>query len=142
MDRSEPPRTFVNAAEIHPFPQKQSRLSESQVRRIRLLRAALWSVYPHSMNHWLEGFERDAAPEPEICWWEHVAAAYLEFEQIMAPEEGARGMLFWVMTQIFSGSQPDDIDVLRSLPDSAKIVETMRSILKSSLPIQDIRETP
>jgi hypothetical protein len=140
MDKPKFELKTVNYSEIHPFPYRQSRLSESQVGRVRLLRAALWSVYPHSMAFWVDGFERDAAPEPEICWWEHAAASYLEFEEVMKPEESSRGMLFWVMTNLLMGAKPDDLQVLKSVSNAHVVVETMLSILKSDRPIKDIDE--
>ena len=49
------------------------------ISRIRLIRAALFGVYPRSMQFWLDGFKRDSHPSREIRIWEHVAACFLEY---------------------------------------------------------------
>ena len=43
------------------------------VGRIRLVRAALLPVYPHSIAFWLDGFRRDSHISNEVQWWERVA---------------------------------------------------------------------
>jgi hypothetical protein len=140
MDKRDAEWDRVKNAEIHPWSQKTTQLDEPTVRRVRLLRAALWHVYPHSMEFWLEGIEREVAPEREVGWWEHVTACFLEFEQMMPAEESERATLFWVMTQLWSGMSPAELAPLQALPNREMIVEAMFAILRSKGPIVDMRE--
>jgi hypothetical protein len=130
-----------NITRFRPRSQERTRLEEPIVRRVRLLRAALWPVYPHSMDFWLDGFEREVAPEREIGWWEHVTACFLEFEQLMPAAENERGKLFWVITQLAGGTRPETLEPLGAFANREKIVETMLALLRSNGPIVDMRET-
>ena len=58
--------------------ERQGPLPESLVARIEAVRKTLEEVYPLSIEQWLDSFERDAAPEAEIEWWERMAQLYRE----------------------------------------------------------------
>lgn len=62
-------------------PPRHETLPPELIRRIRLVRAALLSAYPLTMNAWVYGFRVDTHPSREISFWEHLAACYLEYLQ-------------------------------------------------------------
>jgi hypothetical protein len=70
-------------------PRRHKELPESLLCRIRLVRAALLSVYPQSMEFWVDGFAGDAHPTTEVEIWERIALSYLEISQYLdlAPDE-------------------------------------------------------
>ena len=54
-------------------------MRDALVERVRRLEPVFWEVYPRSHEEWLDGFKRDADPEPEIAMWEQMGAAYSRF---------------------------------------------------------------
>jgi hypothetical protein len=60
-------------------PIRHEKLSDELLQRVRLIRASLLSVYPRTMEFWLDGFRRDSHPSTEVQWWEHLSAALHEF---------------------------------------------------------------
>ena len=86
-------------AELVVSPIRHKKLPMSLIGRIRLFRAALWDVYPHSMEFWLDGFRRDLHPSDEITRWEHIAACYTEYAKMaeLTPEqkEHVFGIFHW-----------------------------------------------
>ena len=69
----------VDLSKLRPGPIRHENLPKEVISRIRLVRAALLSVYPHSMEFWLDGFKRDSHPSAEVAYWEHLAAVFLEY---------------------------------------------------------------
>src|SRR5947209_18336965 len=67
--------------EIKPGPIRHQELPPALVARIEWLRLTLEEVYPQSMAEWLDGFQRDVNPEPEVVWWERLAHCYVEYSQ-------------------------------------------------------------
>lgn len=53
-------------------------LPESLLNRIRLIRAAMITCYPHTFDFWVDGFKCDLHPEREIEIWEIISFSYLE----------------------------------------------------------------
>jgi hypothetical protein len=65
--------------DLKPGPIRHEQLPPSLIARIEALRSTLQDVYPMSMAEWLDGFQRDAHPEPEVQWWERLARRYVEY---------------------------------------------------------------
>ena len=70
--------TSEEARKIKIAPIRHPSLNPDLLIRIRLVRAAIFDVYPHSFEFWLSGFQRDMHPEDEVKIWEKMAACYLE----------------------------------------------------------------
>jgi hypothetical protein len=66
----------VSPKDIHPQPNRQSKLSAAQLGRIKKLQVALSEVDDSSLDKWIEDFEKDRDPEREIRIWEAMAKAY------------------------------------------------------------------
>jgi len=69
----------IKASEISPkvlFRHKS--LPENLLNRIRLIRAAMITCYPHKFDYWVDGFKCDLHPEKEIEIWEKISSVYLE----------------------------------------------------------------
>jgi hypothetical protein len=66
----------VNPKDIHPQPNRQSKLSAEQLGRIKKLQVAFSEVDKSSLDTWIEDFEKDRNPEREIRIWEAIAQAY------------------------------------------------------------------
>jgi hypothetical protein len=72
----------INTQNISLPPLIHESLPDDLINRIRLIRASLLSVYPHSMEYWVDGFRHDAHPTNEIAWWEFLSCCYLEYIQL------------------------------------------------------------
>lgn len=127
----------IDPSHLSPFPRHQNTLDDNQLRRVRLIRAASWHVYPQTMAFWVDGFQRDAKPDKEISWWEHVTACYLEFEAMHRPEQGLRGMLFWVMGMLANGTPAEEIQQLGQIDRGSEVGALMIKILRRTLPLND-----
>jgi hypothetical protein len=130
--------SFVSLEELNPSPIRHAELPSEFIGRVRLVRSALFEVLPHSMEFWLDGFRRDAHPSKEICFWEHLSAAYHECVILLdAQDAPERQKIFNAMLMMGLsglgcdlGKQTDgfaDDDIL-----------TLRTSLASALPINDI----
>jgi hypothetical protein len=76
-DRSE--RIMMDPSEIVSSENQHSVLPPELVSRIRLVRASLLGVFPHTMNWWIDGFMKDNFPSKEVECWERIAASYMEY---------------------------------------------------------------
>jgi hypothetical protein len=65
--------------ETKPGPIRHAGLPPALVARIERLHLTFGEVYPQSMEEWLDGFQRDLNPEPEVVWWERLAHCYVEY---------------------------------------------------------------
>lgn len=72
------PLKNVDPSQIVVAPRRYERLPPVLVDRVALVQATLLEVRPHSLKYWLDGFQRDYAPEHQIAFWERYAAMYLE----------------------------------------------------------------
>jgi hypothetical protein len=95
-------------------PPRHDALPDELIRRIRLVRAALLSAYPHTMEFWVDGFIRDAHPSREVSHWERIAAAYLEYMQVKEFDEKHRPAIVQFLVGISVGRPVDE----EPLPDS------------------------
>ncbi len=71
----------VKLDELKPGPIRHEELPPALVTRIESLRLTLDEVYPQSREKWLDGFQRDVNPEPEVVWWERLAQCYVEYSR-------------------------------------------------------------
>jgi len=74
-----PKPEWVNPNRILPQSNRQSRLTEQQLVRVRRLQSALSEADPSTFEKWTEDFEKDQDPEKEISIWETIAAAYQSY---------------------------------------------------------------
>jgi hypothetical protein len=58
--------------QLKPGSIRHEELAPALVARIEWLKLTLDEVYPQSMAEWLDGFQRDVNPEPEVVWWERL----------------------------------------------------------------------
>jgi hypothetical protein len=121
-------------------PLKHKELPPPLISRIRLIRAALLGVYPHSMEFWVDGFRGDAHPSKEIMWWEHVASCYLEYIQMVRLESHEQyHAVFDVITGLRNGDKKKDLQKhLKLLPKGS--YEKIRNLLKYNYPSYDFKE--
>jgi len=112
----------IDPADIRKGPIRHEKLSDALVSRVRTIRAALLSVYPHTMEFWLDGFKRDVEPEKEVLWWEHLSACFLEHYWTKCQDEEQANAAFRLLMQIgLDGAAPsefenlpeDDVDFLK-----------------------------
>lgn len=134
-------RGEMDLSRILPGPIRHERLPKTLVNRIRLIRAVLLDVWPHSMTHWIDGFRRDAYPEQEVCWWEHVAACYLEYRAERHLTDDQAKSAFRVLAGIggcFSDQQL--LQRMGTLPRSE--IEVLKRLHASDIPLSDIADDP
>ncbi|SDT94749.1 toll/interleukin-1 receptor domain-containing protein [Halopseudomonas salegens] len=89
---------------------KHKALPKDLLGRIRLIRASLWGVDTHSMDHWVDGFKRDSHPSNEIAWWEHVAAVYTEYVKSVAGDgKEQHSAIYKAIFLICNGEEPENV---------------------------------
>ena len=82
LRRSGVPRTqSVHTFDFKPGPIRHQKLSEALEARIRKFEPTFAEVYPRTHEEWLDGFQRDLDPEPEVAIWEAMASAYQTFTE-------------------------------------------------------------
>jgi hypothetical protein len=79
VDSSKTESQLVKVKELRAAPVQHGNLPDDLLGRIRLIRASLLNVYPHSFQFWLEGFRRDSHPSKNVSDWEHMCAVYHEY---------------------------------------------------------------
>ena len=98
------PISQTDVSEIKSAPIRHKNFPREILPRIRMIRAALLSVYPHSMKVWKDGFQRDAHPTQEIELWERLATTYLEIIQLQKLDDAQRQELFKLLLGTINGS--------------------------------------
>lgn len=107
------------------------------VSRVRLLRAALLHVYPHSMEYWMDGFRGDAHPSREVRIWEHVSSCYLEYVSMVELSKKQHKDVFNILSAwSCAGIEHDVSKYSESLPSNA--FEVLKGLWLHALPIYDI----
>jgi hypothetical protein len=138
--------TDVDPRKLVFAPIRHDKLPDDLYRRIRLIRAALMFVNPHSMKYWLEGFRRDAHPSGEVAIWERIAAAFLEFlgyklatgHDLSAEQKQAAYSFFVLFTQT---NQSATLPLIESLEGDRELLEALISykqpIIEVNMPEED-----
>lgn len=120
-------------------PPKHDELPFALISRVRLIRAALLEVYPHSMEHWIDGFRGDAHPSREIRIWEHISACYLEFVTMTKLTYEQRITVSRVFQAISCGVKEESLkNELSSLPEGSQ--EKISNLWKYPVPVYDIKD--
>jgi len=121
-------------------PHRHKKLSKELIRRIRLIRAALLIVYPHSMDYWIDGFKRDSHPSQEVSWWEHLSSSFLEYMLITRSDEKQREAAFNIMMGLLNGADKKTLKKdIQKLPDGE--FEKIKDICMHELPVYEIEDT-
>jgi hypothetical protein len=106
--------------QLKPGSIRHEELAPALVARIEWLKLTLDEVYPQSMAEWLDGFQRDVNPEPEVVWWERLAHCYVEYSQQHELTSVQKQAAFRVVIKLALGSAADQISTdLADLPPSA-----------------------
>src|SRR4051794_14580014 len=105
--------------EIKPGPIRHQELPPALVARIEWLRLTLEEVYPQSMPEWLDGFQRDLNPEPEVVWWERLAHCYVEYSHGQELDPREKQAAFRVIIKLALGSAEEANPDLADLPTGA-----------------------
>src|SRR5690242_13504753 len=124
-------RRKVNELKLGPI--RHQDLPPALVARIEGIRLALDEVHPQSLASWLDGFQRDLNPEPEVLWWERLARCYTEYTRSQDINAEQRQALFNVILKLLLGSPKEELAPdLAKLPHTAPndILEIMRRISK------------
>lgn len=103
--------------DLIPSPRRHETLPDDLVGRIRLVRAALLTVHPGTMEFWIDGFSRDAHPSDEVEAWERVAAAFLEIVQSGLFDNGDFDTIFGFMLGLLGGGSGEELPLPSSLED-------------------------
>lgn len=128
---------------IRPGPIIHPKLNENLISRIRLIRASLWLCYPHSMKHWMSGFQRDLNMEDQIRHWEHLSTCFLEL--ITQPDllQSHLGKMENIYEDLFSLllviGFPKNMRG-KELLFKSDFEEKVKEIWENSLPVYDIEE--
>ncbi|NVJ91008.1 MAG: toll/interleukin-1 receptor domain-containing protein [Methylocystaceae bacterium] len=121
----------IPVTEIVFTPPKHDKLPFNLLSRVRLIRAALFEVYPHSMEYWVDGFRGDAHPSREIRIWEHIAACYLEYCAKAQPSQSEKVDIFNTLYEF---------SVFGISEESASKIEGLERFWASPVPTFDIAD--
>ena len=129
----------VEVKKVKYGPIRHKELPADLVRRIRLIRAALLPAYPHSMDFWIEGFQRDAHPSREVGVWEHISSVFLEFSA-MTPLNHDQATVAFNIILALSNSVP--VDGLRETAEalSKDSLEKITQLSEYPIPMYEIRD--
>lgn len=129
----------IEVSKIEFGPIVHDELSPSLIGRIRLVRAALWGTYTHSMDVWVNGFKRDLHPEREVEWWEHIAACYLEFIKSRRLSHKQIDAVFAALFLLGNGEQPEDLAEYRAVLGENDF-DLLVKLPRYRYPILDVKE--
>ena len=120
-------------------PPRHETLPLNLISRVRLIRAALLSVYPHSMEFWIDGFRGDAHPSREIRIWEHIASCFLEYIQI-TPLSREQNESVWNVVLALSLGVPisEAVSKAGDLPEDAE--EKIEGLWSYPVPVYDVQD--
>ena len=99
----------VGVEDIQQGPIRHSQLPDAQVERIRKMEPIFAEVYPRSHEEWLDGFQRDLDPEPEIVIWEAMAAAYQGYTGKRSLSKDAKLEVFGLLLVRSAGDEPSTL---------------------------------
>lgn len=120
-------------------PPRHEELPLNLISRIRLIRAALIKIYPHSMQFWIDGFRGDAHPSREIRIWENIASCYIEYCSMTILTEEQHNKVFEVISALSCGLESSEVrEKAIGLPDDA--IEKIGKLWKYPVPIYDIED--
>lgn len=129
--------------DLKPGPIRHPKLNENLISRIRLIRASLWLSYPHSMEFWMEGFQRDLHIEREIRFWEHLSTCFLELltqhnllEFHIGEKENVYKDLFSLLLELNHQKEKNENKVLFK----KEFIDIAIEVWKHNIPIYDIEE--
>ncbi|EOY4517376.1 toll/interleukin-1 receptor domain-containing protein [Vibrio vulnificus] len=131
----------VDIKKINMGPPRHDELPFTLVSRVRLIRAALLEVCPHSMEYWIDGFRGDAHPTREVRIWEHIAACYIEYVSMTKLDQKQRKAVFSVLQAYSCQVKSDALEPLfLRLPADAKgVIENLWSY---PIPLYDFEDKP
>jgi hypothetical protein len=133
------PVVEVEVAKIKRSPIVHEELPTSLIGRIRLVRAALWGAYTHSMDVWLDGFKRDLHTETEVEWWEHIAACYLEFIKSRKLSHKQIKAVFNTLFLLGNGEDANSLGQYKALL-GAQNFDLLIKLPRYRYPILDVKE--
>jgi hypothetical protein len=110
------PKQRRSLDELKPGPIRHAKLPPALVARIEWLKLTLDEVYPQSMAEWLDGFQRDVNPEPEVVWWERLAHCYVEYSHGQELNSQQKQAAFRVIVKLALGSAEEANVDLPDLP--------------------------
>jgi hypothetical protein len=97
------------------------------INRVRMIRNALLDVYPHSVRHWLGGFQRDLHPDDEIQIWERIANYYNEaiVELSIKSKPRKKDVFKMILATSISGNYKENIPIWMSKSQLDKVLLIM-----------------
>lgn len=129
----------VEISKIQFGPPKHEELPFFLVSRVRLIRASLLEVYPHSMKYWLDGFRGDAHPTKEIRIWEHISSCYLEFVSMVKLSHEQRITTCKILQAISCSVDLEQLNQeFATLPEGAK--EKIVNLWKYPVPVYEFED--
>ncbi|HVD99436.1 MAG TPA: toll/interleukin-1 receptor domain-containing protein [Cytophagaceae bacterium] len=132
----------VKISDTKPGPIRHSKLNENLISRIRLIRSSLWLCYPHSMEYWMDGFQRDLNIEQEVRYWEHISTCFLEIitqHNIFDSYTGNNKSIYKDLFALLLGINHFDTKKMEK-KFGQKLVENIKEIWKHNFPIYEIEE--
>lgn len=130
----------VDPKEIKIPPPTHEQLPAELIGRIRLIRAALLGVYPHSMKYWVDGFRGDAHPSREIQIGERLSACYIEYVSMTDLTREQHDQVYKILLSMSCGVEIDDlVENAKGLPEDA--LEKLDLLFGYAYPVYEIEDT-
>ena len=114
-------------------------LPDSLLIRIRLIRAALITCYPHTYDFWVDGFKCDLHPEREIEYWEAIASCYLEAILMLGIKNSFFNEAFTIVFAQFNGGLEKKKE--KELKLDKKTIADIKLLCKYKQPIYEFKMT-
>jgi hypothetical protein len=120
-------------------PLRHKELPDDLVSRIRLIRAALLGFHTHSMKCWLDGFQHDTHPSPEIAIWERICATVHEYLTMNSEASPGAEQVFNIALGLANGANKAKLsEYLKTLPSDA--FEIIEKLMTHKIPMYDVTE--
>jgi hypothetical protein len=132
---------MINPKELKLPPPAHDQLPDELIGRIRLVRAALLGVDPHSMKYWIDGFRGDSHPSREVRIFERIAACYLEYVSMTRVTTEQCKHVFSVLVALSYGIECNDLTkYAKEL--SEEDIEKLKLLFHNSHPPYDMSDDP
>ena len=112
----------VKLSDLKPGPLRHLTLPQDLVTRIKYIHSVLGEHYGATIEHWLEGFQRDMHPEKEVAIWESTARAYEKFTKGRDLSPEACREVYVILVSLLAGDNQRSVTLKSLKRDEAQEV--------------------
>jgi hypothetical protein len=131
----------ATARDLKYGPPRHVELPADLINRIRLIRAALLSVDPRSMDHWVDGFRGDSHPTKEVGIWERIASSLIEYRHLAKLTAEQEAAAYRLLVGLAVGARDDEL-AERAMTLPANAVAILKELFHHLRPTWDFPHDP